>query len=58
VLDEAPHVGRDANIDARRGYFTAFPQHVIYPRFLTATADRIAVLEQGWRARIPRGRSA
>ncbi|WP_157845263.1 MULTISPECIES: nuclear transport factor 2 family protein [Pseudofrankia] len=44
VLDEPPIVGRDANVDAWRGYFTAFPRYVIYPRFLTAKTDRVAVL--------------
>jgi hypothetical protein len=44
VLDETPLVGREPNVDAWRGYFTAFPQYVSYPRFLTATAHRIAVL--------------
>ena len=44
VLDEPPLVGRDANVEAWRGYFTAFPRYVIYPRFLTAAAGRVAVL--------------
>ncbi|HKT04636.1 MAG TPA: nuclear transport factor 2 family protein [Rugosimonospora sp.] len=44
VLDEPPIAGRDANVDAWRGYFTAFPRYLIYPRFLTASADRVAVL--------------
>jgi ketosteroid isomerase-like protein len=48
VLDEPPLVGREANVDAWRGYFAAFPRYVIYPRFLTAVAateaDRVAVL--------------
>jgi hypothetical protein len=44
VLDEPALVGRTANVDAWRGYFTAFPRYVIYPRFMTASADRVAVL--------------
>ena len=44
VLAEPPLVGRHANVEAWRGYFTAYPRYVIYPRFLTTTADRVAVL--------------
>ena len=31
VLDEAPLVGRAANVEAWRGYTSAFPNYVIYP---------------------------
>ena len=44
VHDEAPVVGRDANVDAWRGYFTAFPSYVIYPRVLIEHGPRVAVL--------------
>ncbi|WP_433203494.1 nuclear transport factor 2 family protein [Dactylosporangium sp. CS-047395] len=44
VLDEPPLVGRDANVEAWRGYFTAFPEYVIHPRHLTAAGGRVAVL--------------
>ena len=37
VLEEPPIVGRDANVDAWRGYFTAIPEYVIHPRFLAAS---------------------
>lgn len=32
VFDEMPVTGRDANVTAWRGYLTAFPEYVIYPR--------------------------
>jgi hypothetical protein len=44
VSDEPPVVGRDSNVNAWRGYFTAFPEYVIYPRFLVENADQVAVL--------------
>ena len=44
VLDETPVVGRDANVEAWRGYFSSFPDYVIYPRHLTAAGSRVAVL--------------
>jgi hypothetical protein len=44
VLDEQPLVGRDANVEAWQGYFTAFPDYVIYPRYLTAFGERVTVL--------------
>src|SRR2546427_449958 len=44
VLDEAPLIGRDANLDAWSGYFSSFPQYVIYPRAVVARGDRVAVL--------------
>jgi ketosteroid isomerase-like protein len=44
VLDEPPLVGRDANIDAWRGYFSSFPRYVIHPRHIAADGSRVAVL--------------
>jgi hypothetical protein len=44
VLDEEPLVGRAANTEAWRGYFSSFPAYVIYPRYLVATDRRVAVL--------------
>ena len=44
VLDEDPLIGRDANIEAWRGYFTAFPDYVIYPRSFAESGTRVAVL--------------
>jgi len=44
VLDEPPIVGRDANVEAWRGYFTAFPEYVIYPRMLVEHGLRVTVL--------------
>ena len=43
VFDEAPLVGRDANVEAWRGYFAAFPRYVIYPRRIAASGDVVAV---------------
>jgi len=44
VLDEDPVVGRRANLDAWRGYFSAFPSYVIHPRHLAASGPTVAVL--------------
>jgi len=44
VFDGAPVVGRDANVDAWRGYFDRFPQCVIYPRRIGQVGDVVAVL--------------
>jgi ketosteroid isomerase-like protein len=44
VLDETPLVGRDANLEAWNGYFTSFPDYVIYPRHVAATGRTVAVL--------------
>ena len=44
VLDEPPVVGRDATVAAWRGYFSAFPSYVIYPRMLIEHGPRVAVL--------------
>ena len=43
VFDEAPLIGRDANVEAWRGYFAAFPRYVIYPRRIAASGDVVAV---------------
>lgn len=44
VLDEPALVGREANVAAWRGYFTAYPRYVIHPYRLTHTGWRVAVL--------------
>ena len=44
VLDEPPVVGRDANLDARDGYFSSFPEYVIYPHDMSAIGSRVAVV--------------
>jgi hypothetical protein len=43
-LDEAPLVGREANIAAWHGYADAFPAYVVYPRQIADEGDRVAVL--------------
>jgi hypothetical protein len=44
VFDEAPLVGRAANIEAWRGYARAFPRYVIYPDSIAEHAGTVAVL--------------
>src|SRR4051812_27297505 len=44
VLAEEPLVGREANVRAWRGYFTAFPNYVIYPRQITADGEHVTVV--------------
>jgi ketosteroid isomerase-like protein len=44
VFDEAPLVGRDANVAAWRGYFEAFPEYVIYPARLAEVDGGAAIL--------------
>jgi ketosteroid isomerase-like protein len=44
VLDEPPLVGREANVDAWRGYFSSFPEYVVYARHITADGSRVSVL--------------
>jgi ketosteroid isomerase-like protein len=44
VFDERPLVGRDANAEAWRGYFDAFPQYLIHVRQRAETDDAIALL--------------
>jgi hypothetical protein len=44
VLDEAPLVGRAANVEAWRGYLSAFPDYVIYLRHVATIGSRVAVL--------------
>jgi len=44
VFDEAPLVGRAANIEAWRGYTTSFPRYVIYPHRIAERNGRVAVL--------------
>jgi len=44
VLDEAPLIGKSANIEAWRGYVSSFPQYVIYPHEIAAEGPRVAVV--------------
>src|SRR5947199_10793669 len=44
VLDEPALVGRDPNRDAWRGYFSSFPEYVIYPRHISAGDELVALL--------------
>jgi hypothetical protein len=44
VFDEEPVVGRAANASAWRGYMTAFPRYVIYPRRINADGDVVTIL--------------
>jgi ketosteroid isomerase-like protein len=44
VFDEPPLVGRDANVEAWRGYAQAFPRYVIYPEHVAAQGSAVAVL--------------
>lgn len=44
ILDEEPLVGREANVSAWKGYFEAFPDYVIYPRYLTDHDGRVVVV--------------
>jgi hypothetical protein len=43
VFDEEPLVGRDANTDAWRGYFEAFPRYVIYTDRLAERDGTVAI---------------
>ncbi|MEV6237457.1 nuclear transport factor 2 family protein [Lentzea sp. NPDC051838] len=44
VADVPPVVGREANVEAWRGYFGAFPQYVIHPRSFATDGNRVTVL--------------
>lgn len=44
VLDEAPVTGRDVLADAWNGYFTAYPDYLIYPQRIAHTGELVAVL--------------
>jgi hypothetical protein len=44
VLDAPPLVGRGANLDAWQGYFSSFPEYVIYPHHMSVADSRVAVL--------------
>jgi ketosteroid isomerase-like protein len=44
VFDESPLRGRDANVDAWRGYFRSFPQYVIWPHEAVERDGVVAVL--------------
>ena len=44
VFDEAPLAGKEANVEAWRGYFTSFPRYVIYPSRIAERGDSVAIL--------------
>ena len=44
VMDEAPLVGRDANVEAWHGYATSFPDYVIAPHEISERDGTVAVL--------------
>jgi hypothetical protein len=44
IFDEAPLVGRDANVKAWAGYFGGFPNYVVHPRRLAARGGQVAIL--------------
>ena len=44
ILDEAPLVGRAANLEAWRGYFSSFPTYVIYPSAITEMNGTVVVV--------------
>ena len=44
VLAEEPLIGREANAEAWNGYFTSFPDYVIYPRHVVFDGTDVAVL--------------
>ena len=44
VLDEEPLRGKAANVEAWKGYFSSFPEYVIYPRHVVASGHKVAVL--------------
>jgi hypothetical protein len=44
ILDEVPTVGREANIDAWRGYMASFPEYIIYPYQIAEHNGGVAVL--------------
>ena len=44
VFDEPPVAGREANVDAWRGYLQSFPDYVIYPRRIAESDRNVAIL--------------
>jgi hypothetical protein len=50
IFDEAPLVGRQANMKAWSGYMDQFPNYVIHPIRLSADGTRVAVLGTTTRA--------
>jgi ketosteroid isomerase-like protein len=44
VLDEAPLDGKDANVEAWRGYASSFPEYVIHPDRIVEHDDTVVVL--------------
>jgi ketosteroid isomerase-like protein len=44
VFDESPLDGAEANIEGWKGYFSSFPDYVIYPHQVVARAAEVIVL--------------
>jgi hypothetical protein len=44
VLDKPPVAGNEGLRAAWQGYFTAFPDYVVYPERITQQGERVAVL--------------
>jgi ketosteroid isomerase-like protein len=44
VFDEEPLAGKDANVDAWRGYFESFPRYVISPHRIAERNGAVAIL--------------
>ena len=44
IFDESPLTGREANVEAWRGYAAAFPEYAIHPQRLVADGARVAVV--------------
>jgi ketosteroid isomerase-like protein len=44
VLDEAPLVGKHANVEAWRGYATSFPDYVIHPHRIVGRGDEVVLI--------------
>jgi hypothetical protein len=44
VFDEAPVVGRDANIEAWHGYASSWPEYLIYPHEIVERGGVVAVV--------------
>ena len=44
VFDEPPVVGREANIEAWRGYVKSLPNYVVHPRHIALSSETVAIL--------------
>jgi hypothetical protein len=44
VFDEAPLVGREANVAAWRGYVERFPRYVIHPHRTEHSGDTVTIV--------------